>query len=222
MQRRLLFLKQLLRCGVVADALRRRPRIDLLLHQRRQHPAGANGVAGHARRRVFQRRHLGQPNDAVLGGDISGFFGRADQAVRRRDVDDPAPALAAVGRLHGRQRQPRRMERAAQVDGDHGVPFLDRKAFDSGDMLDAGVVDQNIDLAEFGRGEFHHRFDLGRPAHVGAVVGDLHAERGDFGFRTFHVAKTVQDDIGALRGQGAGDAQADTAGRAGDESCFTF
>jgi hypothetical protein len=39
-------------------------------------------------------------------------------------------------------------------------------------MLNAGVVDQDVDAAEFGGGVFHHGFDVGGLAHVGAVVAD--------------------------------------------------
>ena len=45
---------------------RARAVVDLLLDQRGQHPAGADGVAGHAGRGRLQRRHLGQADDAVL------------------------------------------------------------------------------------------------------------------------------------------------------------
>jgi hypothetical protein len=43
---------------------------------------------------------------------------------------------------------------------------------------------------------------------------------GDFSLGAFHIAKTVEHDVGALGGQGFGDAQADAAGGAGDESSF--
>jgi hypothetical protein len=51
-------------------------------------------------------------------------------------------------------------------------------------MLDAGVVDQDVDPPELGRRKGHHVLDLGGFAHVGAVVAHLHAHgRGHFGLR---------------------------------------
>ena len=89
-------------------------------------------------------------------------------------------------------------------------------------MLDAGVVHQDVHMAEFFSGKGHHGLDFGGLAHVGAVVGHLGAKRGDFLLRRLGVAKTVEHDVGALGGQRFGDAQADAAGGAGDEGGFIF
>ena len=71
-----------------------------------------------------------------------------------------------------------------------------------------------------------HGGDLGALGHVGAGVDRLDAEilfdaaallldrRG--------VAEAVDDDVGAFLGEGAGDGQADAAGRAGDQRDFAF
>ena len=79
--RRLLLLQQLAACLFEADALDRGAIGDLLLDQRRQHPAGADGVAGHARLRGLQADRLGQPEQAVLGRHVGRFVDRGDQAV---------------------------------------------------------------------------------------------------------------------------------------------
>ncbi len=114
------------------------------------------------------------------------------------------------------------MEGAAHVDRDDGVPALNGEVLDSGHVLDARVVHQNVDAAKLGSGVFHHVFNFRRFAHVGPVVGHFHAECGDFGFRALDVAKAVEDDVGALLGQGFGDAKAYAAGGPGDECCFIF
>ena len=124
------------------------------------------------------------------------------------DVDDATP----VGGLHGGQGQACGVEGAAQVDGDDGVPALDGEVFDLGHMLDARVVDQNVDAAKGVGGELHHGLDLRGFAHVGAVVGHLHAQFSDFGLGAFGIAKTIQHDVGALLGQSLGNAQSDAAG----------
>jgi hypothetical protein len=51
---------------------------------------------------------------------------------------------------HAGHRQARGVERRAQVDGDDRVPAFGRKVLDRRHMLDAGVVDQDVDAAEFG------------------------------------------------------------------------
>jgi hypothetical protein len=84
------------------------------------------------------------------------------------------------------------------------------------------VIWQRIYLAELRGGEFHHVFDLAHLAHVGAVVGDLHTQRGDLGLGAFGVTKAVEHDVGALAGQGLGNAQADAAGGARDEGGFVL
>ena len=84
-------------------------------------------------------------------------------------------------------------------------------------VLDAGVVDQDVDRTDRAHGVGHHVLDLGGLAHVGAVVADLAAEGGDLALGRVDVAEAIEHDVGALAGQHLGDAQADAAGRAGDE-----
>ncbi len=122
--------------------------VDLLLDKRGQDIARADGVAGDAGFGAFQRSHLGEADHAMLGGDIGRLEGRGDQAVRRGGVNDPAPAA----RLHAGDDEPGGVEGRAQVDRQDGVPFLGRELFQWGDELDAGVVDQDVDLAERGAG----------------------------------------------------------------------
>ncbi len=51
-----------------------------------------------------------------------------------------------------------------------GVPFLDRKLFDRRDVLDAGVVDQDIDAAELLLRERDHLGNLGGLRDIGVAV----------------------------------------------------
>ena len=67
---------------------------DLLGHQRCSHIAGVDAVAGDAVRTAFQRGHLRQPFQAVLGGDVGDLELGGAQTVYRRDVDDPAESVA--------------------------------------------------------------------------------------------------------------------------------
>ena len=142
--------------------------------------------------------------------------------MHRGNVDDAAPALAVPGGKHGGKCQPRRMKSATQVDGDDGVPLVGREVLNSRHVLNARVIDQYVNPAKLRRGVLHHVFNFGGLAHVGAVVGDLHTNGFYFGPGPVHVAKAVEHDIGALRRKSFGNTQADTAGGARDERCFTF
>jgi hypothetical protein len=88
-------------------------------------------------------------------------------------------------------------------------------------MLDAGVVDEDVEAAEAIDGAAHHRFDGLGARHVGTVVQHLDAvARSEFSARGFDgggVAETVLHDVGAGGCEHFGNAQADAAGGAGDE-----
>ena len=104
------------------------------------------------------------------------------------------------------------MKGAAQVDGDDGIPFFYRKVLDSGHMLYAGVVNQNVHRTKLRGGKLHHVFNFGGFAHVGAVVSHFDTQRRDFSLGTLGIAKPVQYDVGTLGRERFGDAQANTAG----------
>src|SRR3954454_2529774 len=107
--------------------------------------AGADRVDADAQGGVVERGRLRQADESVLRRGVRGLAGEALDAGARRRVDDRA---AATGEheldlvLHGH-------ERTAQVDRDEAVPLvvgdlvrrLDR-------LLDAGVVDRNVQAAE--------------------------------------------------------------------------
>ena len=67
------------------------------------------------------------------------------------------------------------MKSARQIDGNDGIPTLNREVFYAGYMLNACVVDQNINAAKFLLGKLHHGFNFGGLAHVGTVVGHFGA-----------------------------------------------
>ena len=61
--------------------------------------------------------------------------------VHGRDVDDPSPVVL----FHVWQAQTRGVEDSRKVDCDDTVPFGDGEVFHRRDVLDAGVVDQDVD-----------------------------------------------------------------------------
>ena len=116
------------------------------------------------------------------------------------------------------------MKRGRQVDRDHRIPTLFRKIDDLGDVLNAGIVDQDVDRAEFAHRIHDELSDLGRLRHVCGGVADADAVLlGDTVAQPLdrrRIAKAVQHHIAALGRQSAGDAEPDAAGRAGDDRGF--
>ena len=154
----------------------------------------------------------------MLGSHIGGFADRADQAMNRGDIDDAAPAALA----HAGQGEAGTVEHRGQVDRDNRVPPLDRELFDAGHVLNARVVDQNVDAAEFAFGVVDHVGDLRRVADIGRVMPHLAAKLLQFGNDFAGVAKTVEYQVGASLGQALRDTQTNTAGGTGNQGGFTF
>jgi hypothetical protein len=98
---------------------------------------------------------------------------------------------------------------------------LDRRG-----VLDAGVVDQDVDAAQAVHRGLHHGVDLLGLGHVGAVVADLDAELlcqpGTQRLDLRGVAEAVEHQVGAGTAERACDTQADAAGRAGDDGSLAF
>ena len=122
--------------------------------------------------------------------------GGAAQALDRGDVDD----RAAAGRLHRLDRSLHAEERAGQVDVDDLLPLRHVELADLAQRDDAGVVDQNVELAELvDRGG-----DRGVPlVGLGDVEVDVARGVTDLvGQRLALVVEDVADDhLGALGDQ---------------------
>ena len=102
----------------------------------------------------------------------------------RGDIDDSAP----TGRFHRRQHRGGGVKRTGQIDRDHRVPAVGGKILDLGDVLDTGVVNQNVDAAEGRLSRLDHRGDGRRVAHIGVVIGDGRPGiGGQIGARAFDV-----------------------------------
>ena len=196
--------------------------VDLALDQGRAHIARADRVAGDVQGRGLERHDLGQADHAMLGGDVGRLVGRGDQAVRRGDVDDPAPAPPA----HARQGGVDRVVVGREVDRQDRLPPGRRELLDRRHELDARVVDQDVERAEFRLGLAHHPGDLLALAHVGAVIAYLDvAARGQAGAQALdrrRLAEAVQGEVAAGLGERGRDAEPDAAGRAGHQGRFTL
>ena len=144
--------------------------IDLLLDERRKDEAGTDGIAGDAARGIFESHNFGEPDKAMLGGNIGGLVYRSDKTVHGSDVDD-ASLIAA---LHRRKRSADGVKGGRQIDGDDGVPAIRRELLDGSDVLDASVVDEDIDEAISLFSAMDERGALIGVGEVGGVIEDIH------------------------------------------------
>ena len=137
-------------------------------------------------------------------------------SVRRGDVDDASPALAFIA------------GRASRVvwKADERLMAMIASHFSGGTRQPvprAGcpALLTNVDPPNSATACRNQGFDLGRAAHVGGEVAYRRAAGGDQPvaqvFDGVGVAEAVDDQIGALRGQRAGNALPDAGGGAGDK-----
>src|SRR3569623_302875 len=88
--------------------------------------------------------------------------------MRGGDVDDASPIALA----HLRDDSTDCVKIRRQAYGDYGVPSLDRKLLNRRSVLNARIVDQNINPAQFTRGGFNQFHNLGWLRQVGRIEGD--------------------------------------------------
>ncbi len=121
----------------------------------------------------------------------------------RCDIDDAAP----FARLHGGDGGAHRVECRRQIDRDDLVPFLDRKFLDRRDILDARIIDEDVDRAESRLGHLHHVGDLGGFRQIGGRIEGFDfafaLDTGAFGLDLGLVAKAVEHDVDARAREGA-------------------
>src|SRR5215472_12296904 len=112
---------------------------------------------------IVERRALGEPNHAVLGGLVCSAFGAAHQPANRRAVDDRATSLLA----HLAQLKLHATPHTPEVDGHHTVKVLAGSI--SGfrnNILNAGIVVSCIKPPEGGDGLFNHCLHLSVISHI--------------------------------------------------------
>ena len=134
-------------------------------------------------------------------------FGEIDAA--KAEVAAAATDGARVSYLGADMSQPAEIEAMVRAcEGEFGaVDIL---------VNNAGIQHvANVDCAKFRLAGPHHGLDLGRLAHVGAVVGHprtVCGGRGHFSLGGIDLAKTIEHHVGAIFDQRQGQSQADAAG----------
>ena len=108
------------------------------------------------------------------------------------------------------------MEGAREIYRQNGVPLLNGKVLDRRDILNSGIVDENVNATEFLFRQRHHSADVIAIGHVGVAIDDLDIMPvGDVladGLDLVRIAKSIEHDVGAASGQPARNTKADSAG----------
>ncbi len=113
--------------------------------------------------------HLCQSDDSVLCCDICRLVCRRDEAMDAGNVDDSSPSP----RAHVRQHHARGVKCGAQIDVDDGVPAVGRKGLHRADVLNAGVVYQNVHTAQSVLGGVNQRLHSLRRGEIRVEKGNV-------------------------------------------------
>src|SRR5712691_9552034 len=127
-------------------------REELVVDQARGDGVGADAVPA-----ALRRHRAGEGHHARLGCAIVRLAGVGGDPPRHRGhAHDDAAAL----RDHVGQDRARDPEGAGQADAEHEVPRLVRHLPDGLELVDAGVVEEDVDPPEALQGGAHHRLHL--------------------------------------------------------------
>ncbi|EGE58966.1 hypothetical protein RHECNPAF_2530040 [Rhizobium etli CNPAF512] len=206
----------------------------------RHRPESRHGLArGRVGDRVgqFRCRRAGRDDgdaDAIgllpqpVGDGADGEFRRAIDGCGRRDavtadrrqVDDLPGSL----RLHDRQGCRDAVEHTLDVDIDHPVPLLDLEGRERRERHDAGIVEDDVEPAEFRSGKTREGLDLGTVGDVKLPQTHRSAPGFDFAGEPLQAFGTprADHDVGAGRSQHLCRSFADAAAGAGDGNDFSF
>ena len=176
---------------------------DRRAHRARQHAVGADAVAP-----IFLRQRTGERDHAGLGGAV-GRVAERRKAIDRTDIDDRARAA----RDHLRQHRMGAGIGAVEVGRDVLLPAGRIGDAERRMARHAGIVDQQMDVAEAGEGGLHgiRRGDVGdRGLRGDAVLAERVDQLGDL------LVAVERGDRRALLAEEAAEPLADAAGSAGD------
>ena len=173
---------------------------------------------------ALDRQHIGQAENAALGGAVIGLAEIADQARGRRGIDDDAAAILP----HPAEHRLGDAEGALQMHLQHLVPGGFGRLGKGLVEQDAGIVDQDIGAAEMLDGVVEHRLAAGHGGDIGAVgdraaafgldrIDHLLRHRGVAAAAVAGSAEVVDHDRRPLAREQFGIGLAKPAARAGDQ-----
>ena len=182
----------------------------------------ANGVDANFGGGAFESGCFREAEHAVFAGDIDACPRKTLNAGDGRHVDDGA-AFALLDHLLNFvfEAEPE----SFQIDVVDVVPvffgLIDER---NPDAFDAGVVEGDVEAAEFLDGFLNHCLDIGRFRNVGfqeESIASCGADETE-SFVAFGFAAACKHDLGAALCEEDGGVAADAGGAAGDESYFVF
>jgi hypothetical protein len=164
---------------------------------------------------AFRDRDHGEFRRAV---DSAGRIYR--MSADGRDIDELAVALF----LHDRQSGGDAMQHATDVDINHLIPFVHFERFQRRKRHDAGVVDDDVHLAEFALRKIDEGFDVFALRDVERPIPRRTAFGADGGNQRFEPVRAprAQDYVRALLRQQARRRLSDSATRPGDCNDFSL
>src|ERR1700687_2477499 len=112
-------------------------------------PAWAENADADRAAGQFGAQHLGYPDRGKLGRAIGPRKRRAGYPIHRRRVDDVAFLSM---RLHMRKEDLQAVNKSLEVDADHPIPVRRGDAFDRTRPRYAGIVAEDVDVAERRKG----------------------------------------------------------------------
>src|SRR3984957_9844173 len=183
------------------------------------HDSGVDRIDTNFLGAEFLGEHAGDRVDCALGGGVYGGIGRRNAADAGPDVDD-AGAFAEVlgGGLSGEQE-------AEDVEVENLVELRLGDGFERAEFVDAGIIDQDIDLFVGLLGFGEELVDVGLLGDV-ALNGDGFAALADDFVddfvRALFAGGVINDDRGAFGAELPGDGGADAFRCAGDDRYFPF
>src|SRR5581483_5522349 len=157
----------------------------------------------------------GELDDAALARGISGREARPEDRHHRTDIDD----LAATAALHGGMDRLAAQEGAGEIGVDHARPLVVLEQIRRLADVDAGIVDEDVDAAEFARHASDHGIDRIPVGDVGGHGNRLDATGCEIGYRLLGFRRIAPDNGERCSSatEAAGHAQPDTAIAAGDD-----
>src|SRR2546421_11283852 len=142
-------------------------------------------------------------------------------AGERRDVDD----VTAAALFHLRDRFVTTIENAKQIRLEHGAKIFGRGLLDSLKDTDTGVVDENIEPAQFFDCMIYERFHLIIVAYItnqtyrATIFGSIQLV---YCFINFVLMPSANANRNSLTNQGFGDSATEAFSAAGDDCGFVF
>ena len=179
---------------------------------------GRDGVYRDVVLAPFDGQAFGEMRDRGFAGAIDGFRRQRGKSGLRAHVDDAAAVLAD----HDFRGSLRGEERCFQIDGEGGVEFMLGDVEGQIGEAVAGVIDEDVELAEMRGGVSYAAGDL-------IEMGNIHLQRKGAAAHGFDLAcetgpgadvAQAQCDVGSDMGKREGNGASQAACRGGDQGNF--